>query len=84
MRSPVMFCYLGAMLLAATSLEAQNAVILEPERVFDGQQMHDGWLVLVQDGRIAAAGPGVVAPAGTETLSLPGTTLRPCLIEEAY
>ena len=53
-----------------------HPILLRPDRVFDGVAMHPGWSVLVEGERIVAAGPAVVAPAGTETVALPGTT--PC------
>jgi imidazolonepropionase-like amidohydrolase len=59
----------------------QGAILLRPDRVFDGDTMHAGWSVLVQDGKIAAAGPAVSAPAGAREIRLSGMTLLPGLIE---
>ena len=57
-------------------------LILRPDRVFDGEEMHEGWGVRVRGERIEAAGPaGTVALPGVMTLNLPGTTLLPGLIE---
>jgi len=81
MRSSPALILLGAMLLAATPLAAQNTVVLRPDRVFDGREMHDGWSVLVRGGRIAGAGPSVASPAGARVVELPGMTLLPGLIE---
>ena len=62
-----------------------RSVLLRPARVFDGvnAEPHVGWVVLVTGDRIAQAGPSaeVRAPAGAETIDLPGTTLLPGLIE---
>jgi imidazolonepropionase-like amidohydrolase len=57
--------------------------LLKPAQLFDGvnPQPHPGWSVLVEDGKIAAVGPNLAAPAGTRTVELPGTTLMPGLIE---
>ncbi|MGN6294836.1 MAG: amidohydrolase family protein [Chitinophagaceae bacterium] len=57
--------------------------LLQPDRVFDGQQMQDKWQVLVSGNRIIAAGkPGSFpVPEPTKTISLPGQTLLPGLIE---
>ncbi|HEX8904880.1 MAG TPA: amidohydrolase family protein [Longimicrobiaceae bacterium] len=56
--------------------------LLRPARVFDGTQAHEGWAVLVEGNRIAAAGPAAsVAGAGARVVDLPGTTLIPGLIE---
>jgi len=64
---------------------AAPAVLLRPERVFDGTTAttHAGWVVLVNGDKIVAAGPAadVSAPEGTTTIDLPGTTLLPGLID---
>ena len=62
---------------------ASPARLLVPDRVFDGEAMHDGWAVLVVGERIAAAGPRetVAAPAGAERVELAGATLLPGMIE---
>jgi imidazolonepropionase-like amidohydrolase len=60
-------------------------VLLKADRVFDArdEQTHEGWVVLVQGGKISDVGPAskVAAPAGTQTIDLPGTTLLPGLID---
>ncbi len=65
--------------------EASKAVVLRPDRVFDGvnPEAHAGWAVVVRGGLIEAAGlPGdVPIPEGAEVLNLPGTTLLPGLID---
>ena len=79
-------------LLAAASLsigvaqaapETPASLLLRPAAVFDGQQIHAGWAVLVTGEKIAAAGPvaEVAAPAGARTIELPNDTLIPGLIE---
>jgi imidazolonepropionase-like amidohydrolase len=64
---------------------ADHPLLLKADRVFDArdEQTHAGWVVLVQGDKIAAVGPEgqVTAPAGTETLSFPGMTLLPGLID---
>jgi imidazolonepropionase-like amidohydrolase len=57
--------------------------LLRPDRVFDGEQMHEGWQVLVHGQLIEAAGPSgsFRAPAGAIGLDLKGMTLLPGLIE---
>nr|MBA3672583.1 amidohydrolase family protein [Gemmatimonadaceae bacterium] len=58
------------------------STLLLPDRVFDGESMHEGWGVLVRGGRIAAVGPATTLPAANATrLTLAGTTLLPGLIE---
>lgn len=72
---------LALLTLSVAPLPAQEATVLRPERVFDGEEMHEGWAVLVRDGRIASAGPSVSTPAGAIEVRLAGTTLLPGIIE---
>ena len=61
---------------------AAAVMVLKPARVFDGDTLHEGWVVRVRGDRIDAAGPATgPAPAGAEVIDLPGTTLLPGLIE---
>ncbi len=59
--------------------------LLVPDRVWDAvaDAPHDGWVVLVRGERIEAVGPRgqVSAPADAVTITLPGTTLLPGLVE---
>jgi imidazolonepropionase-like amidohydrolase len=56
--------------------------ILRPARVFDGDAMHDGWVVRVRDDRIEQVGPASTVDAvGASVRELPGLTLLPGLIE---
>ena len=79
---------LVTIVLASTAaiLPAQEllpAIILQPDRVFDGETMHPGWVVVVRGDRIIVAGPPATAqaPGGARTVALPGTTLMPGMIE---
>jgi imidazolonepropionase-like amidohydrolase len=81
-RFPLSPLFAAVMLAGAQSpTSAQEALVLRPDRVFDGERAHDGWTVLVRDGRIAEAGPDVRAPSDATEIRLPGTTLLPGLIE---
>jgi imidazolonepropionase-like amidohydrolase len=82
--------FLAALLLLAAPAAAAQAtpppqpLLLRPARVFDAvaAQPHEGWVVLVRDGRIAAVGPAASVPAaGARVVELPGTTLIPGMIE---
>jgi imidazolonepropionase-like amidohydrolase len=67
---------------AAASAQPQRT-LLRPAQVFDGTDPapHPGWQVLVEDERIAAVGPNLAVPPGTQTIDLPGQTLMPGMIE---
>ncbi|MEQ8809166.1 MAG: hypothetical protein RIE59_08885 [Imperialibacter sp.] len=61
-----------------------QAVLLKPDRVFDGEKMLTaGTVVLVENGKVAYVGPESGAKAGknTKTITLPGQTVLPGLIE---
>ena len=82
---------LAALAATAQRAAAQSAatatdtavVLLVPDRVFDGTEVRDGWVVLVRGERIVAAGPAaaVAPPPSARRIVLPGTTLLPGLIE---
>jgi imidazolonepropionase-like amidohydrolase len=59
------------------------AILLRPDRVFDGERNQAGWVVVVRGDRIEAAGPAASTPvpSGARTIALPGTTVLPGLIE---
>ncbi len=86
MRHLILTAALAAVLLDGAHAQApapQPATLLQPDRVFDGEQMHAGWAVVVRGERIEAAGPlaSLSVPAGTRTVVLKGTTLMPGMIE---
>lgn len=70
---------LAASLLAVPA--TAETLLLKPARVFDGTAMHEGWQVLVEGDRIAAAGPSLAAPPNASVIDLAGATLMPGLIE---
>jgi imidazolonepropionase-like amidohydrolase len=78
---------MSLMMLAAAAAgpHAQQApvVVLQADRVFDGERMHDGWLVVVRGDRIESAGAAasMTLPAGARTIVLKGATLMPGMIE---
>lgn len=72
-------------LFVVTTVSAQPpaVVVLQPDRVFDGERNQAGWVVIVRGDRIEAAGPAATTPApgGARVMALPGRTLLPGLIE---
>ena len=75
-----------AVLMTAAAVGQDSAtsrsLLLTPDRVFDGVEMHEGWAVVVRDGVIAAAGANdeLTLPVD-ERIDLSGQTLLPGLIE---
>jgi imidazolonepropionase-like amidohydrolase len=70
---------------AQQAADTGRATLLVPSAVWDGlaDAPAPGWVVVLRGNRIVAAGPAatVAAPAGSERVELPGTTLIPGLIE---
>lgn len=65
-------CYLGF-----------SQTLLKPDRVFDGREIHENWVVLVEENLITYAGKlsGIDLPDHTTEIELEGTTLMPGIIE---
>lgn len=76
---------LPAFLLLLSLCHAQQSdkyTLLKPDRVFDGENMHTGWVVLVKNDTIIQVGEmRFKLPALTELIELKGYTLLPGLIE---
>ncbi len=76
---------LRILFLLSNTVIAQKSYLLRPDRVFDGQEMHEGWAVLVKGEKIAAVGNpsgfGNLTGLNLETIDLKGCTLLPGFIE---
>ncbi|MDA0379076.1 MAG: amidohydrolase family protein [Bacteroidetes bacterium] len=73
-----LLCFLVAILFPF-SVSAQT--LLLPDRVFDGEDIHEGWAVLIDGATITWVGPVAEAPRTTDRMELEGMTLLPGLIE---
>src|SRR5690242_6547746 len=71
------------LLLCSFAFAQQDSFyLLKPDRVFDGETMHDNWIVLVKGNKIEEAGPmQFKLPSNTRIIDLKETTLLPGLIE---
>ncbi|MEP2056912.1 MAG: hypothetical protein ABJJ05_03850, partial [Maribacter litoralis] len=76
MRSIIFLCLFSSYLSFSQTL-------LKPDRVFDGTEMHDDWVILVEDNLITYAGKvnDLTLPSTTKEIDLSGTTLMPGIIE---
>ena len=85
MKRKILFIVLLTSLGCRLLLSGQNSqpLLIIPDRVFDGQVVHESWAVLIEKDKISAAGPiaSIKIPANVRRLELPGTTLLPGLIE---
>jgi imidazolonepropionase-like amidohydrolase len=79
----ILLIFLSCARLFAQQKADDNYTLLKPDRVFDGQQMHNGWWVLVKGNHIEAVGEpaGITVPASAKIIDLKGMTLLPGLIE---
>ena len=79
----LLLCLISVRSAALAQTVPAGVVVLQPDRVFDGDRNHAGWVVVVRGDRIDAAGPAAstTVPAGARPIALPGTTLMPGLIE---
>lgn len=71
---------LALFLAFSTQLISQEDFLLKPDRVFDGFEMHEDWIVTVSGNEITYAGPDKRIKAN-ETIELLGMTLMPGIIE---
>ncbi len=70
------------MALSSLSQSADKYILLKPDRVFDGNDIHTGWVVLIKNNKIEQTGSmDFKLPAGTKIIELKGQTLLPGLIE---
>jgi len=68
--------------LIQTLALAQQPIVLQPARVFDGETLHEGWAVRVKGERIETAGPATgIDLTGAKIVDLAGATLMPGLVE---
>jgi len=69
--------------LFAQQKDDDTYTLFKPDRVFDGQQMHAGWWVLVKGNHIEAVGEPstITAPPSAKIIDLNGMTLMPGMIE---
>jgi len=83
MRYWILLCCLCLGPLFAHAQAPPAVTLLRPAAVFDGQDLHPGWAVLIEGDKIKAVGPAaqIAAPAGAQVRELPGLTLLPGLIE---
>jgi len=74
---------ISALFIGQTLFAQTNYTLLKPDRVFDGQDMHPGWWVLVKGKRIEAVGlpSSITIPADAKVIELKGCTLMPGMIE---
>ncbi len=69
-------------LTGAFIVKGQKQYLL-PDRIFDGNEMHEGWIVVVENDRISAVGSkeSIQVPRDAQVITMSGTTLLPGLIE---
>jgi imidazolonepropionase-like amidohydrolase len=82
MKRKIYLPFIFIFIMMGTFAQTDNYILLKPDRVFDGENMHTGWVVLIKNDTIAAAGSmQFKLPAGTTIIELKNATLLPGLIE---
>ena len=85
--TPIYKLLLAILFLNCTSyaaVQAQKTYLLRPDRVFDGQDIHENWAVIVKADKIESVGPSNQISSNAkdaEVIELKGCTLLPGLIE---
>jgi len=75
------FCF-SLLTFFSNAQQSDKYILLKPDRVFDGEQMHTDWVVLVKNNKIEETGSmKFKLPANTQVIELKGCTLLPGLIE---
>ena len=71
------------LIVTAPAVAQDGASLFRPARVFDGEAMHTGWVVVVAGREITYAGParGFDESEAGQVIELPDSTLLPGLIE---
>ncbi|MDN5200567.1 amidohydrolase family protein [Fulvivirgaceae bacterium BMA10] len=69
--------------LSPSFSQTSSEYLLKPKQIFDGYDLHTGWVVLVEANRIKAIGPenSIKISRQTKTVDMPEHTLLPGLIE---
>ncbi|PIQ21773.1 MAG: amidohydrolase [Cytophagales bacterium CG18_big_fil_WC_8_21_14_2_50_42_9] len=77
----IILAFFSCTIPVAAQSNNEKTYLLKPDRVFDGEEMHEGWQVLVVNNKIAAVGLLSAPPADAQIIDLKGKTLLPGLIE---
>jgi imidazolonepropionase-like amidohydrolase len=75
------FLVLFLLLTGTCSAQTDKYFLLKADHVFDGENMHSGWSVLVKNNKIEEVGTIQNYPANTQVINLTQVTLLPGLIE---
>ncbi len=80
---PFLLLYITIFISSLSFGQTDQYYLLKPDRVFDGENMNEGWVVLVKNDKIESVGieSQLKIPTNTETIQLTGMTLLPGLIE---
>jgi len=82
MKNFFLFCTAILFCSCVYAQQQDKYILLKPARVFDGETMHENWVVLVHNNKIEQAGSMTFKlPGSTQVIELPTATLLPGLIE---
>jgi imidazolonepropionase-like amidohydrolase len=72
---------LSFLLQKGLAQQNNSSILLKPDRVFDGENMHEGWQVLIKNNLISRVGHITNPDINTKVIEMKGCTLLPGLIE---
>lgn len=82
MKGKIYLSFIFFFIACSAWAQKDNYILLKPDRVFDGENMHTGWVVFIHNDTIVAAGPmSLKLPEGTKIIELKNATVLPGLIE---
>ena len=81
-RMKFLFATVFQFALIISFAQTDSFYLLKPDRVFDGENLHHDWVIMVNGSRIEQAGPmRFKLPANTRIIELKGATVLPGFIE---
>jgi len=82
MKNTFLFCATILFYSSVWTQQPDKYILLKPDRVFDGESMHEGWVVLLKNNKIEQVGGMTFKlPGGSQVIELKGCTVLPGLIE---
>ena len=69
--------------LAFITLQSQTTYYITAPRLFDGENIHNDWAMVVEGNKITAVGPTqqIILPKGATQINYPNATIMPGMIE---
>ncbi len=75
--------FVAGLIISTCIIGQEEPIVLIADRIFDGEDIREGWMVVVQNGMIIEAGPedSITPPLESRNLIFEDQTLMPGMIE---